>query len=133
MTRTVRPDCCVKCQGTGKVARLRVWGAGDGPPYVLAPATPVDVYEFHDCDHTVRTDQTGLTDDEERILELERRLAECAATCEAEARKAREAALEEAANAADRHYHGDHRKTDNPKQLALDIGQAIRALKGERS
>lgn len=113
-TRTRNPACCPRCQGSGirLVNNGSFWTTGM-------------------CDHTFQTDVTGLTDDEQRILELESKLSQCAATCEEEARKAREAALEEAARVCEATGESIERYGANCGYGETHAA-AIRALKAPR-
>lgn len=109
---TTQQFFCQKCNGTGRVLRAR---AMDNTPI------------FDACDHAKRTDTTGIDDDTERILYLERKLSECAASCEAEAAKAYERGLEDAAKALEGVVPV---KINGIDVIAVCSGtQAIRALK----
>lgn len=145
--RTRHPACCPRCQGRGSVIRMA--DPDPLPPvgYRDFSSLPVRVAwraEEVPCDHTFSTGVTDMTEDEmkidflerlvtkqaERAVDLERRLAECAASREEEARKAADAALERAAKLCDAEEQRQAPHEDAGEVVAANLAEAIRALKG---
>lgn len=127
--RTKPAACCARCQGTGYVE-------------IFSRFSQKAVRE--PCDHTFATDVTGLTDDEQRILDLESKLSQCAATCEEESRKAREMALDQCVEAAQRIIRDTQRQLERDRESreldaafaghvvgAEEVLAAIQALKAK--